>query len=381
MNTFLRVALISVAAVLPARADTPLLDLLAHIPADAADMVYLSDHAVMRAQIEPFVQTTPPGDPNRTLQTFSTLFGPGGIDTGGLMTFADGTETALGFDLFNIDQLAGWGTPPDAPLIITGVADRAADIAAAHLARGFETSAYNGHTVWHRQNDHEINLKRRNEDPFSGTIGVSLRLAVKDDTLIVTRAWPAMHRLLDGGPGLDTNTDAAAILRAGYQIDGFGRLTNAILIPDQPMRGPDPAASLLSTSPTAGRKTPEAAELPGLPPFLRYGLLLWQDGATLTGAIAIPYVRADTAETALNGFADVLARADSPYVRKPFDQLLPPDRSFQVVDTGDRKVLVLAFRQTAEVKDPIALMTFLNNPNRRLLSMVQTRDIGILIGR
>ncbi len=368
-----------------AQSSGPLIRLLAQIPAESGDMVTLHDFDAARWQIASLAIGTP--NLERDILPFNLLgHAPRGFELDSILTFPDGAVDTLGFSIFDIDQMAGWGDLPAASVIVTGLDGAAAAIDAALSARDFSTTEYHSQTVWHRLDDYAIDI-RRNEEPFTGRNGASARFSLVGDDLLFARGWPEMRQLLDGGPSLADDGDAAAIIQSGYTFAGAGKFIGAVLFDSPPFRQPDSAVlpQLSIAEPgqkdPAKRAPPPRIELPGLPVFPRYGLLLWQDGATTTGAIVISYIRRDTAEVARDNFTALLANMKVPGIDKSFDELLPPDRRFEIIETSNRAVLVLAFTQTEEITSPLKFTTFMRTPRSRLLHMVFRRDLGLLIGR
>ncbi len=363
----------------------PLEDLLARIPADAAGSIYLADLAAAYRQVSPLITDTP-SDFHRALIPISSAYLPAALDQQSLARFPDGGADALGFSVFDLHQVAGWGTLPDSPLIATGVSGSRDLIAEKLAARGFEATQTHGQTVWHLLDDLEMDAALRNSDPLSAPLGRSQRIALDRGLLLFARTWPAINTLLDPGTTLATETGTASILRAGYALRGAGDLLGAVIVQEPPTRGLDPGLLLrLGADATPEEIQAEldrmpGASLPGLPPFLRYGLLLWQDGYRTTGAVVIPYIRRDTAETARERFTALLDTAESPSVKRPFAQLLPHERRFEIVPAKDRNVLVLAFTTSADRSKPVDLSTFMDNPRRMLMQMLMRRELSLLIG-
>lgn len=337
-----------------------LLRLMEQIPAGAHGIVSLSDIAAARRQIIPFIQDTP--EPTRALVPYTPLYsGQNGFDMSAFGAFAThGASAALGFSIFEITGLAAWGELPAAPVILTGVADRAGSIEAALAARGFEATDYSGHRVWHRGRDFETDREHRGEDPFSLRFNSSQRFAVKDGFVLFSRSWPVMHDMLDAGASLADDRDAAAILHAGYGVSGAGDLIEAVLLSGQPE-----AAS---------------SAVPGLPPFARYGLLRWQNGATMTGAIAIPYQDAAIAHTARDRFTARLDALKAQSVGRPLSDILPWPRRIEIAEVSGRAVLIFGFQSEADMSQPVNLLTFMRSPGRRLVEMLRNHDLNMLIG-
>ncbi len=382
--------LLLVAAALPGRpmaqsiGDRPLVAIADRVPHDAGGIVSLADLAAIRRQIG----RLPPALPaeQRPPLAFSPVHAPAALDLSGILQFPDGGRNSLGFSIFEIEQMAGWGELPEAALVMAGLARHRDAIETALTARGFGAEPVAGVTVWHLLDDGEIDIAARMSDPFRHAIGVAQRFAMDGEHLLFARDWPTIRRMLAGGTALGGDPDVTAILSAAHSVEGLGELTEILLFSDPPIGAAD-AASLMLRNPGMSAEELQArlaaipgAALPGLPPYLRYGLLAWQDGADVTGAIAIPYATAAVAAGARDRFAARLAAVDSALTGRPFDDLLPGDRRFEVVETGGRAVLLLAFRDRVDIAGGVTHLTFVRTPRARLLQMVLARDLPLLIG-
>ncbi len=321
--------LISHAGALNASGAGALERLLRQIPANAGGMVSLADLDAARRQMQPMIATAQPDQ--RPLFPFTAVSAPGGFNAQSIHFFENGSKAELGFSVFDIRQMAGWGNPPKSPVIVTGVSGKAADIGAALTRRGFAEAQRGGNTIWHLQDDFEINLERRNTDPFTHQLGISQRFAIDGDTLFFARSWAMIETMLAHRNSLADDVDSAAILRAAYMLDGVGDPNEVLLFKGQ---GPrlDTAALLSDFAMTGTEGSFEdmlesipGMDLPGLPPFTRYGLLAWQDGATLTGAIAIPYYSAETAGLARDRFNGLLPVVVSALRRSPLTSFCHPN--------------------------------------------------------
>jgi len=361
-----RLMVVIVLVILPmveiAKADsaTPLLHLLEQIPRSAPGLVSLSDITAAKRQIAPLAASTP--SPTRELVPYTALYdGVNELDLSTFGQFAEhGGRAALGFSIFGISRMAAWGRRPAMPVIIDGVAAYASRIEAALLAREFKATEYKGYQVWYRGRDHESYNGRHEDDPFSAGLNSSQRLCVNDGFLLFSRSWSTMHEILDAESSLADEPDVVAIVRAGYMLDGVGDLIDAVLLPGQP-----------ETTST---------DVPTLPAFNRYGLLLWQSGAMITGGIAIPYAEAAIAETARDRFVERLATLKAPSVRRPFLDFLPWPHRIEIIEFSDLSVLIIGFQSTADISQSVNLMTFMRNPRRTLVNMVRNHDMNSLIG-
>lgn len=362
-----------------------LADLLHRIPADAAGDVYMTDLAAARRQTDPMTRDAP-SDRDRMLAPMSAAMLPPGFDRDRIAMHLDDPSAALGVSLFALGQVAGWGTLPEAPVVVTGIGGHEAAIVAALERDGLTPKDVGETQVWHIRDDFEIDIRSRSDTPFGGNLGMSQRIALAGDVLLSARSWPGIERLLDPGATLAGDADVAAISDAVHGFQGAGDVINMVLVPEQPPKMPDPGMFLsLFKDMTPAEAQKRIAELPvfrlpGLPRFLRFGMILWQDGRKTTGAIAIPYIRRDTAETARDRFTALLEAGTSPSARRGFAEILPYERRFEIVEAGNRHVLILAFVHHAEADQPVTMMTLYNNPQSRLYQMYVNRDLALLIG-
>lgn len=362
--------------------DAPLIALLDLIPAEAAGMVTLTDIVAARRQVEPLL------DPSieaklKPLVPFGGLTLSLGFDVGQAMMLVDEPTDPIGFSVFAFAQIAGWGTPPVTPVIATGIAGKHEAIVATLKAKGLTERRVSGTRVWHIRDDNEIDILARSASPFGGALGMSQRFALDGDVLLFARSWPTMRDLLQPGRTLATDHDAMAILEASYAQD-FGDLLSVVIVEEQPDGSLDPAVLLGPNAPTAAvealRDELGLNRSAGLPRFGRYGIALWQDGFTTTGALVIPFASSNAAETARGRLKTFISETISMATRQPFDEIFPKDRSFETVSAKTRSVVVAAFTDEADSSAPVNMTTFLGNPQRRILNMVQTRDIDPLIG-
>ena len=365
-----------------ALAEGPLQSIARHVPLAAEGEIYLLDIAASARQVAALEVDDERGRPFMPL---APLAMPAGFDNGILLMSPDGFREMLGFSVLEIGQMAGWGRLPDAPLVMRSpvFARDAEKIAAALTARGFTRDERAGRPVWHRQDDNQPNFERRSEEPFNGSLGMAQRFALDGDIVRHARSWKMMDGLLANGPSLLDDPDAAAILKVATERANAGDLLDMILLgPQQPRTS---AAQLVLPRKIDDATRERMMETfrnagPGLPPFRRYGLALWQRGTWMTGAILIPYPDRATAEAARVRFTELLASQNSIVSAKPFDELLPASRQFETIEARDRTVLVLAFGAEADTSNGIALATFVRNPRARLFQMVLNRDLDLLVG-
>ena len=372
------------AVISPASAfwERPLIDLAGRIPADAESLIYLADFDAVRRDLADRLRSVP--DLEAQAIPMGHIPVGGAFDLSSAFFLENQGQEALGFRTFDIDRFAAWGDPPEAPMIV-GVDVDAAALGPALEARGYETRDLDGVTVWHRQEDFEIDFERIAEDPFTGRLGTSGRFALVDGVLLFSRGWAQMERLLDDGPSLMDDADAAAILKAAYRMRDRGRLAGALLHGPQPARL-DPAA-LLGLQASEAELDALRQQLglddnrqTALPPFRRYAILFWQKDETLSGALAIAFPSEGIADLARSRFEALLDGSMSYVSRRPMAEILPYERDFRIVEANGRSVLLLIFVEKVDLSLGVNVTTFLGNPSLRLHDMLLTRDLDALIG-
>ena len=339
-------------------------------------------------------------EPDQVLRDFASFWSLPHLEGFGIYarrqledSLLDGYRPALGFSIFDIGQIAGVSSREGAvSFVMKGpeFAGSAGRINEALSARNFMHEDRGDIQVWSRMDDGTFDMARRNEDPFAGSLGHSERFALKNDTMFFARTWPVLDRLLADGPTLLDDKDAAAILRSGYLLSEKGALLDAILFKQQPsfyeaIIGRSAAQMDMSDEDLNALATMWNSDLSafGMPPFQRYGLLLWQDGDLMTGALALPYADAQTATLAKARFGAILDRIVAPKLVQSVEALpylMEAERDFRVVDADGRSVLVLAFSQRVPAANGIDLGVLGNTPQIQLLSMALRGEIGLLIG-
>jgi hypothetical protein len=368
----------------PAEGPGPLEQLAGRVPAGAEGMVVLTDVAASLAETAPLSKEFDPL--NRRMMAYTPLTLIDGFDLSGAfaVVVGGGIKRVMGFEIDEIGQIASWRDGPETPVIIAGLAERSGAVAAALEGRGFARDRRFGSTIWHRQEDFATDPARAGEDPFVQSYGRSARFAFDGEHLLFAQGWPGIGALLAGGPGLGDDADVAAILRAAYLAGEHGQPLEAILLGGQ-ARAYDAVRAFHGSGPGAAAKAAEAlAAMAGreaLPQFTRHGLLLRQNGMRMSGAVAIPYPDRATAETALERIGPLLRCTTSLFAPgETFDELLPYDRHFGIVETGGRAVLVLAFEDVGGRFGGITPMMFGSNPYDRLRDMQFAGDLPMLLG-
>lgn len=367
----------------PAAAQEPLQKLAARVPAGTEGMIVLNDVSASAAEIAPL--TDGMSEPDRRMMPFTTLTLIGGFDVSSafMNLVKDGLASKLGFRLDEIGQIASWNDGQDRPVVVTRVAARQDAIAEALVAQGYARTDRNGTPVWSIQDDFALDQARSAIDPFAQFQGHSGRIAFDRGHLLFARSWAGIDALLTGGAGLDSDKDAAAILAAGYGVAGRGRLLEAILLGSQGTRA-DAVRHFIGTGPGAAARIDEILKSPGygvdpFPPFERHGLLMWQDGRRISGALAIAYPDRATAVAGVMAFGPVSMSIESLFAKAPFARLFPYARWTGVIETQDRAVALIGFEQVVDA--PASPMMFIINPYDRLRDMLMTGDLSLLVAR
>ncbi len=378
-------ALLTIAA-LPnlASADSPggpLEKMAEAVPIAATGEIFLADVSAAKRQLAAF----PVDDGYANLLLFAPLATPPGFDPQGLAFHPDGYRAAMGFSIAEIGQIAGWGKPPDTPVIMTfpGIGDRLTAIGSAFRARGYQVKDVDGADIWHRLDDNAFDNALILDDAFSGPLGQSVRLAVGADRLLFSRTWASMKTLRTPGPSLRDDPIAARLLAGAYALDGYGDLLDITLLgPQMPRNDILPILLGASASAEALEALRLELELPkdGLPWFPQHALALWQDGARMTGAILIPFADRPTADKAQKIFERNLATVKSLLANRPFDAMLPKDRKFHVIESGGGALLVLAFANEMTIDGPITVLNLISHPRRMLMDMHLYRELSLLVG-
>ncbi len=376
-------ALLTVLLPIPSIADGPLERLADRVPLGAPGMVVLTDVAASVTEIAPLAADFSAAD--RRIMAYLPLTLVGGFEPyqAWKISTEGGLTARLGFEIEEIGQIASWRGGGDAPVVITGLPGRADTIAAALQSRGFAPRMRFGTTVWHRLRDGQTDAAHAEEDPFSQRAGYPGRFVIDDSTLLFARSWTGIRRLASQPLSMRLEPDIAAILRAGYLAKDRGRLLEVILLgPQKPLN--TAVSGFYGTGPAAAPKTANAIRRlqtrgDPLPPFRRHGLLLWQNGQQIAGAVAIPYETQADVQAAIGRFPALLDRTLSLYAGGFVGGVLRYQRHFSVLRAGKRWVALLAFEETGGKFSGISPMMFVTNPFGRLREMRLSGDLPVLL--
>ena len=366
----------------PAIAQGPLEEFARLVPADVTGRIVLTD--VEASATEADALTSDFDWRNRTAMIFTPLTMIDGFDHFAAYEamVENGLTPLLGVRMDAFRRMASWQAGDDAPVVLEFKNTPQDDIRATLDLRGFQRQDRFGTDTWAVGEDLKADPTRAFSDPFAQQPGYPARFAFKGDRLVFARSWAGLETLLSGPAGLDTVPDVAALLRAGYAIEGRGRLLEAIVLGPQISRkdavtgfvgdGPGSAAKVAEILRDAGFRTPP------LPAFTRHALLAWQDGQRMSGAIALAYSDRQIAEKALADFRLLTDTILSLFAKQPFTGLFPYAWWSEVIETEQGVVAVIGFEED-RTGEPLVPMFFITNPYDRLRDMMLTGDLGLLL--
>ncbi len=201
----------------PAAGSPVIPDLLSLVPArifkgddPAATMVTLSDIAAELAYTEtPLPETLSDDDPDR-VGLSNVLVAVAGRGSLFQYAYVDDWRALHGFDIRDVDQVVEFGVPPGVVTLLRGRFDRDA-INDALSDQGYETIEIDGHAVWNRGADYELDL----EHPIARYwLGQAQNIALIDDeTLVFAGAQDLISTVLATASGeMDALIDEPTIV-------------------------------------------------------------------------------------------------------------------------------------------------------------------------
>lgn len=354
--------------------DSPLLRMLARIPAAAAAHEYFS-YVDYRA-----VFAARPGAPNiTTWQEFAAADGDertallgalSGVQSGpaSFMHYlyqSGDTPEVVGFDIFAVDRAVEYGQQPETVTVLEGDFDADA-VVAAHAARGYTASELGALTLLCSADGCDgmkLNLANRNlANPFGGDLGRSQPVLL-GDRLIASS--PSSAELDLAAAAINGNADSLAsvpdyaaaveaISAAGTPMQAYFINPSSIMPPSAALAGsvsdPDQLKALLAEL--------ERTFVP-VPP---YNLLVIGDTATASeqiGLVALVYTNPADAEAAAALFPAQLTDTDSLTETRSFGEIFAA-RGVRAVETSvypasaGRAVLLLTLRAPLATGDSAA---------------------------
>lgn len=373
----------------PASAEHPLVEMARKISANASPIVSLNDVAAAKRQLQAVAdaENRPEGFPNQNLMALTPLALPLGFDPS-VLAFFDETEleARLGFSPFQIDLIGGWGHSGNVAVIIQSSALAGADgsVAAALTSWGHERTDHGGTPVYWRLEDSEHDLDQRSLGPFVGADGVATRFALAGDWLYFARRWGAMSEVLNSAAAPQAHSGMLAIVEAATSIGAYGDLLSIEFSGEQLPLG-EALQRTLGVSDKSrfvdlAVRQRRADGGPTVPYFARQAVMLWQDGLSFTGGIALYYSDAMTAARAAEVLMEVLDKTSSILDQgKKIGVLLPADRLARVVQTPMGHVALLTFSVSMPRKGDGGTTRFLNTPFHRLMVLKYRGDLDLLL--
>jgi hypothetical protein len=241
----------------------------------------------------------------------------------GSFVLMDELPELVGFEFFDIAQVAEVGIVPQDAIIVRGTFDPEA-VAAAHTARGYTAESDSlGVTLCPSdgcESGARINVGNRNPaNPFGGDLGMSQPLIVTPSTLLNSRDFSVLVSLSGAAQGRTPSLSDDPIIQAAANILAYRPTVTAIQLLT-------PAAvEIVDATASSGRFANFAAVLETLPPLPPYALIAvahTADDAYEYGDLLLIYPNAEQAYQANESLAARLAVINSVQTRRPFIDLL-----------------------------------------------------------
>ncbi len=262
-----------------------------------------------------------------------------------MITQEEGREL-VGFNLYDVAQIAQFGAPPDDGLIFKGAFDGDA-IGTALEARDFGQAEINGVTVWHHLEDYDVDLENRQMgDPFKGYLGMASRIALlpdDDDPVYIggTASWAGTTAIVEAAQdevySLADAADFRALIDALEDPETYEMpVIQAIFVP--PAGFPLPPSAVPNPAREGEDAMLEALEEEDLP---LYRLLALADRREGERDLAIAAMLYDDAETAQAAGEIIIERLG---IYDPFERMTDLNAEIEeprIYETEDGVVLVV----------------------------------------
>ena len=220
-----------------------------------------------------------------------------------LPTMIENMPDLLGFEWFDISRALSYGTPGDVATLFAAAPDPNR-LAQKLLERDFERTSYQETTLWQKGEEGSIDIMGQEPgDPFVGSLGKAVRLAVFPDHLANTPTTAMTQAIInshdDRYPSLADADDYRTLAEALASEEGtlvqaqFWNLFDVGFVPHDPFAGMPPGSLRMPLDP------PETA--PQGDPLPPYGLAVLADsqaGPEQVGTIALLYENGETAQRA-----------------------------------------------------------------------------------
>jgi hypothetical protein len=228
-----------------------------------------------------------------------------------VMLKAGRKDSMTGVDFSGVHALFSAGMPPQTTDILFGTPGFAQHTPEALRRRKFETRDIDGVTVYGLGTDFELSRVRALEqDPFNAGMGVSQRIAIVDDRLILSTGWDRMTEALKGTAAPDSEL-LIATLTALENAAGVDAVLTAAAAWEASIFLRDGAKIdyLLETG-TVTEHLSDPTDLPLAYPFAVFAATATSDSAALH--IALPFADLDKAQASGQVIAERLAQLSEP---------------------------------------------------------------------
>ena len=337
--------------------DRTLEEIARHTRVASYEGLILSDIATTRREIAPFANRVEP-----EVRAYLPLkyLNPGpALDAPLLVNPERPMKDAMGFDFHDVESVASWGRPPETAVVLTLNAslDR---IQPALAVRGFAIRDLIGQEVWYRGDDNGWDIQQRNQDPFSGGMGLSTRFAAREGRLYVSRTWVGLTYMLSQAPTVADEPATSALLDAAYTSRMPGHPIQLHRFDDRPSRDQIVAGGQL-------------------PPFEDWAIVQWEEGLDLSAGLLLLYQDADSAAVAIEKFETLLDGSNAAD-GTPLASILDFPRTTQVIDTRGAHIALTGFASPVPDKPVITREDLGNNAIARLFTLYFRDDLPVLIG-
>lgn len=320
-------------------APDPLLEMLARSPSalmgDKGMFSYLNFRALEEAQkyVRPLTWSTfSEGKPDADWQTMMMRVRAGGEFLTYAFVLGPAMPTTVGLDWFEIQQAAEIGVPPMVGMLFGGDFDPV-KMDQSLKGRGFEVTAREGITVWHRFGDNKLSVKDREPgDPFGGNLGMAARIGYFPLHIANGRSWAVFDEFL----GVYQDTEESMLRHPSY-----GLIAKALTDPEVYSQ---PVIQLIILPQSWLARLPNqqpTGEGEEAPPYLYAGLVDRQEGDLQRHELILVYQTEAEANTAAPIIEDRLKEISGMVDAGTTVEFLPPRIA---VSENGMAVLILSVR-------------------------------------
>ncbi len=228
-----------------------------------------------------------------------------------VMLKAGRRDSMTGVDFSGVHALFSAGMPPQTTDILFGTPGFAQHTPEALRKRKFETRDINGITVYGLGKDLELNRMRALEqDPFNAGMGVSERIAILADRLILSTSWDRTEEALAGTTAPDSQLLAATLAALENAAGADALLTAAAAWEASVFLRDGANIDYLLETGTVADHLGDPTTMPMAYPFAFFAVTEATDSAALH--IALPFGDLSTAQSSAQLIAERIARLPEP---------------------------------------------------------------------